>query len=131
MYEIAAGGGESPVVLMTGSATGGNFVSENFPVDPPFVVSNTNAYVILSVVFPQQGITGFQVNYQLQVSPAPDTATFNDVPVGSPFFQFIEALAASGITAGCGGGNFCPDAPVTRGQIAVFLSKALGLYFPN
>jgi len=58
-------------------------------------------------------------------------ATFNDVPTGHPFFQFIEALAASGITAGCGDGtDFCPNAPLTRGQMAVFLSKALGLHWP-
>ncbi len=46
-----------------------------------------------------------------------------------PFFQFIEALAESGITAGCGNGNFCPDAALTRGQMAVFLAKALGLHW--
>ena len=44
--------------------------------------------------------------------------------------EFVEALVASGITAGCGNGNFCPDAPLTRGQMAVFLSKALGLHWP-
>jgi len=33
-----------------------------------------------------------------------------------PFFQYIEALAASGITGGCGGNNFWPDSPVTRRQ---------------
>ena len=53
--------------------------------------------------------------------------TFNDVPIDHPFHQFIEALAASGITGGCGNGNFCPGNPVTRGQMAVFLAKALGL----
>jgi S-layer homology domain len=68
--------------------------------------------------------------HHLQVSPAPGAATFGDVPTGHPFFQFVEALAASGITAGCGNGNFCPDAPLTRGQMAVFLSKALGLHWP-
>jgi len=65
------------------------------------------------------------------VSPAPAAATFNDVPTGHPFFQYIEALAASQITGGCGNGNYCPDAPLTRGQMAVFLSKALGLHFPG
>lgn len=63
----------------------------------------------------------------LAVSPAPPTATFNDVPTNHPFFKYIEALAASGITGGCGSGNYCPDNPVTRGQMAVFLAKALGL----
>jgi len=72
-----------------------------------------------------------RVYYRLQVSPPPATATFNDVPVGNPYFQFVEALAASGVTAGCGGGNFCPDAPVTRAQMATFLARALGLYWPN
>lgn len=51
--------------------------------------------------------------------------------MGHPFFQFVEALSASGITAGCGNGNFRPSAPLTRGQVAVFLSKALGLSWPD
>lgn len=44
-----------------------------------------------------------RVYYTLQVSPAPAVATFSDVPTSHPFFRFIEALVASGITAGCGG----------------------------
>ena len=72
-------------------------------------------------------IQGATLYYRLQVSPAPPTATFGDVPLTDPAFQFIEALAASGITVGCGGGNYCPDAPVTRRQMAVYLAKALGL----
>ena len=63
------------------------------------------------------------------VSPAPGSATFNDVPTNHPFFQFIEALKASGITGGCQASPplYCPDNSVTRGQMAVFLAKALGL----
>jgi S-layer homology domain len=72
-----------------------------------------------------------EVWWRRSVSPAPEVATFNDVPVNHNFFQFIEALAASGITGGCGGGNFCPDSPLTRGQMAVFLAKALGLHWSN
>jgi hypothetical protein len=52
------------------------------------------------------------------------------VPTNDSAFQFVEALVASGITVGCGGGNYCPDAPLTRRQMAVFLSKALGLHWP-
>jgi hypothetical protein len=69
------------------------------------------------------------VYYKLQISPAPAIATFADVPSTHPFYKFVEALYASGITAGCGNNNFCPDAPVTRGQMAVFLSAALGLHW--
>ena len=66
-----------------------------------------------------------------QVSPPPATASFDDVPTDHPYFQFVEALKAAGITSGCGDSPplFCVDAPITRGQMAVFLSKALGLYW--
>ena len=74
-------------------------------------------------------LRGATVFYRLQVSPAPVIATFSDVPTSHLFFQYIEALAAAGITAGCGGGNYCPDSPVTRGQMAVFLARALGLHW--
>ena len=46
-----------------------------------------------------------------------------------PFFRFIEAFAAAGITGGCGAGSYCPAAPVSRGEMAVFISVALGLSF--
>ncbi len=77
------------------------------------------------------GFKSVELRWQRQVSPSPAGASFNDVPLDDPAFQFIEALAASGVTAGCGGGNYCPDAPLTRRQMAVFLSKALGLHWPN
>lgn len=70
-----------------------------------------------------------RIFYRRQVSPGPATATFSDVPTGHTFFKFVEALVAGGITGGCGGGNYCPDKPVTRGQMAVFLASALGLHW--
>jgi hypothetical protein len=72
-----------------------------------------------------------EIWWRRQVSPPPPTATFNDVPLPDFGFQYVEALAASGITGGCGGGNFCPDANLTRRQMAIFLAKALGLHWPN
>jgi hypothetical protein len=91
-------------------------------------------YVLLVEQAPSprpQYFGGVEVWWHRTVSPAPAVATFGDVPAAHPFFQFIEALAASGITGGCAGGNFCPDAPLTRGQAAVLLSKALGLHSPH
>jgi hypothetical protein len=56
--------------------------------------------------------------------PPPCTAPpFGDVPCASPFAPWIQELAGRGIVAGCGGGKFCPTAPVTREQMAVFLLK--------
>jgi uncharacterized repeat protein (TIGR01451 family) len=57
--------------------------------------------------------------------PPPASGVFLDVPASDPFAPWIEELAALGITGGCGGGNYCPGAPVTRAQMAVFLLKAL------
>ena len=37
--------------------------------------------------------------------------------------DWIEELSTLGVTAGCGNGNYCPDATVTRAQMAVFLLK--------
>jgi hypothetical protein len=68
--------------------------------------------------------------YYLQVSPAPSTNTFSDVLPTHQFFQYIEALAASGITVGYDDGTFRPNNYVTRAQMAAFLSKALGLHWP-
>ena len=50
---------------------------------------------------------------------------FTDVPCASPFASWVEMLAERGITAGCGGGTFCPDRHVTRAQMAAFLLKAV------
>ncbi len=58
--------------------------------------------------------------------PAPATGTaFPDVLVGNPFAPWIEELVREGITAGCGGGLYCPNNPVTRQQMAIFLLKTL------
>ena len=58
-------------------------------------------------------------------APPPATGTvFGDVPSGAFAAAWIEALAAEGITGGCGGGNYCPTSPVRRDQMAVFLLKA-------
>jgi uncharacterized repeat protein (TIGR03803 family) len=49
---------------------------------------------------------------------------FFDVPPTDLFSPFICTVARDGITAGCGGDNYCPDSPITRAQMAVFLLKA-------
>jgi hypothetical protein len=58
-------------------------------------------------------------------APPACQGTFADVPCPGPFTDWIEQLAAEGITGGCGGGNYCPTSSVTRSQMAVFLLKTL------
>ncbi|HTS25108.1 MAG TPA: S-layer homology domain-containing protein [Bryobacteraceae bacterium] len=57
--------------------------------------------------------------------PYSNTPYFVDVPASHPFFQYIQRMKDLGITAGCGGANYCPDSPVTRGQMAVFLVRGV------
>lgn len=50
---------------------------------------------------------------------------------GSVFVGDIDWLAGNGITKGCQPRYFCPDDPVTRGQMAAFLVRALRLPASN
>jgi hypothetical protein len=52
---------------------------------------------------------------------------FGDVPTDYWAAAFIKQLVSESITAGCGGGNYCPEAPVTRAQMAVFLVRTFRL----
>ncbi|MCP3997618.1 MAG: hypothetical protein GY722_21545 [bacterium] len=66
-----------------------------------------------------------------------ETARLRPLPAGGRFFDdddivheaSIEAIAIEGITTGCNpqSTGFCPNDPVTRGQMAAFLSRALDL----
>ena len=100
-----------------------------------YTMNNVNRHLLLDVRTEspngQTTLTGVLVGYYRQISPAPVSATFGDVPTNYIYFRAIEALAASGITGGCGAGNFCPTGNVTRGEMAAFLARALGLYWAN
>ena len=60
----------------------------------------------------------------LDLPPAP-TDYFDD-DESSTFENDINALREAGITTGCGETTFCPEATVTREQMAGFLHRALG-----
>jgi len=72
----------------------------------------------------QMAVFLLKAKHGLCYVPPPCTGVFTDVPCPSTFADWIEALAAEGITGGCGGGNFCPTNPVRRDQMAPFLLKA-------
>ncbi|HEX4885344.1 MAG TPA: S-layer homology domain-containing protein, partial [Casimicrobiaceae bacterium] len=60
------------------------------------------------------------------VQPAP-AATFADVPVTHWAFGSVEAVAWNGISTGCAANprRFCPDAVLTRAEMATFLERAM------
>jgi hypothetical protein len=62
--------------------------------------------------------------------PGPGGGPFADVSASHTFANDIAWLADEGITRGCNppsNTRFCPGAQVTRGQMAAFLVRALGL----
>ena len=82
---------------------------------------------------PSLGITRAQFASMLTRAfelSAADHPTFQDVTPGTTHAPAISAIAAAGITSGCGGGNFCPDAEVRRDQMATLLVAALELGRP-
>lgn len=62
--------------------------------------------------------------------PPPASQRFLDVAPSNPFYAFIDRLAELGITVGCGGGNYCPNDFVSRGQMAAFIMRGVGMFSP-
>jgi hypothetical protein len=123
VLSVVSSVGTPGCVVTTGTFTAQTIDNNNNSYNIELFMSNADTTIVF---------LSARIGYRLQVSPAPATATFpNDVPTTHPFFRFVEALAASGVTGGCGAGAYCPDAAVTRGQMAVFLATALGMHFPN
>jgi hypothetical protein len=123
-YPISSGTGSSGINFVFSDLTPLGITTDNFAKKyelRAITESGTSSTQLL----------GAYVGYKLQVSPAPASATFADVPTTHPYFRFVEALVDAGITSGCGGGNYCVSSPITRGEMAVFLAAALGLHFPN
>jgi hypothetical protein len=75
------------------------------------------------------GLAMLVVATGILVAPAPVRSAvppFSDVS-GHVFEADIEWLRQQELTGGCGGGNYCPDARVTRAEMASFLVRALDL----
>jgi len=76
----------------------------------------------------QMAVFLLHAKYGAAYAPPPASGTiFNDVPGAHWAADWIEQLAAEGITTGCGNGNYCPGSKVTRAQMAVFLGKTFFL----
>jgi hypothetical protein len=80
-----------------------------------------------TAVFILKGVHG--TGYQ--PPPCASTHEFDDVPCpptgGAPFGDWIGQLFTEGITAGCGGNDFCPGAGIPNEQMATFLVKAFAI----
>jgi hypothetical protein len=137
LYLYPGYGGQPEQLIRTVTSAGSSGKGYSFSGPFSYRIYNNPAdgggqhSVVVSFTFGlyTRGFKGVDLWYYREVAPAPLTATFNDVPTSHPFFRFIEAIYAAGITVGCGGGNFCPDQAITRKQEAAFIAKALGLFW--
>lgn len=77
----------------------------------------------------QMAVFLLRAKYGSGYAPPPAQGVFDDVPPSDPFAPWIEKLAADGVTGGCSQSPplFCPGTPVTRAQMAVFLTRNFGL----
>jgi hypothetical protein len=77
----------------------------------------------------QMSVFLLRSKYGAAFQPPPAVGTFADVPPGHVFAGWIEQLAREGITGGCQTqpALYCPDDPVTRAQMAVFMVRAFNL----
>jgi hypothetical protein len=72
-----------------------------------------------TVTFTTTHFSYYAVSYR-QVS-------FSDVPKDAWYAKAVSFIAARDITKGTGGGNFSPDAKLTRAQFIVMLMRAYGI----
>ncbi|MBL8235709.1 MAG: S-layer homology domain-containing protein [Bryobacterales bacterium] len=74
-------------------------------------------------------MAAFLVRARLNVTqgtpfPHAPAAYFTDVASTHLFFPFVQKMKELGITSGCTATAYCPDQPVTRGQMSVFVNRA-------
>jgi hypothetical protein len=86
-------------------------------------VGGGNYGVVSPTLREQMAVFLLKSKYGLCYTPPPCTHKFTDVECPSLFADWIEELSNEEITAGCDTGKFCPEDPVTRAQMAVFLLK--------
>ena len=75
----------------------------------------------------QMAVFALRAKHGSSYSPPAASGVFNDVPLNHWAVRWIEQLAAEGITNGCGSSNYCPDTPIDRAQMAVFLVRAFDM----
>jgi hypothetical protein len=95
----------------------------------PHVVDNTNFFYESFCVQQNDStyIASEKIYWTRMISPPPAVASFTDVPTTHQFYQDIEAMKEAGVTGGCTATTYCPNGTVTRGEMAAFISRGLGL----
>ena len=84
---------------------------------------NTSATARTATVWARNSARDLQA-YRILQRPANGAQRFADVTSEHPFADHIQLLAEQGVATNCSPNNFCPDAPMTRSELAVFLVRS-------
>ncbi len=104
-----------------------NYIEQLFQDGITAGCGNNNYCPDATVTRDQMAVFLLRAKFGRDYRPPAANGTFGDVTTSHWAAPWIEQLAAEGITAGCGAGNYCPGAEVTRDQMAVFLVRTFGL----
>jgi len=76
---------------------------------------------------PETGTVTFTTTHFSYYAVGFKPVSFKDVPKDAWYAKAVSFIAAREITLGTGGGNFSPEAKLTRGQFIVMMMRAYGI----
>ena len=119
---VGASGASASAPNHTGSSyawtlSGGTITAGQTTHQIVFDAGSPGTTMVCTVIETNAGCDSPMASKNIQVD-------FLDVPPSNTFHDYVDTVARNGVTAGCGGGNYCGTATVTRAQMAVFLLKA-------
>jgi hypothetical protein len=123
--------GFGEILAWNGSGSAADFVDQWMHSDTHRTIMLGSGYTVAGGAW-AQGADGHWYAAMLFLKPCAGSTvpqggtSFSDTAT-SPFAADIEWLVDAGITTGCTASRFCPNANVSRGQIASFLVRALDL----
>lgn len=86
------------------------------------------AEIVTNCIYdPATGTVNFITNHFSRYAVGYNKVSFGDVAADAWYYRPVSFIAARGITAGTGGGNYSPHAKLTRGQCIVLLMNAYGI----
>jgi len=128
---FSVGGGSTTVAVSVGAGCAWSVSTDS----PAWVTLNggtgngNGSFVLTAAVNLGQARLGTIIvgKQSFKVMEGGSVPIFNDVLPTAPYFDYISLMSSYGVTAGCQANPplYCPDTPVTRAQMAVFIVSVL------
>ena len=96
-------------------------ITLGYPVDPPLYAPADPVDRGQMAVYISRAIAGGDA----AIPAGPSQATFPDVPIDHWAYRYVEYAVANSVVAGYDDGRYYPDGVLDRGQMAVFIARAV------